>query len=354
MGAPLALGDAVYCQSVTALSGKCHLLYGSAVAASLAAGGCAGFVTHVLPGEGMPDPESPWDAPPGCLMVRLRFPARPWGQRLVSSPLHQRPVLLLPSATAVLPAALAGGIIRSAQQHSAEAAEMLAEERASRFGRPQEAPCIDAGVCLVLGGEDAAPSTAAAALMAAGGALRWRVVKGVVTADPTECALLDDEWAALERGSSVVLDFDAGGDELRISLAAASFRPVLHTLWLRHWSGCVVAAVGDGAVALAGAMPGDAGRSLLPMPLRASGAHGWQGLHAALAAWPRGTPGCGVYDGSLLAVDAAVWWAPDGAAELLVAPPRDILVALAAAEHAGEEGGRYEDAGFALCLERAG
>jgi hypothetical protein len=190
--------------------------------------------------------------------------------------------------------------------------------------------------------------------------------------------------------------------------AALAGHGVVDALWLRHWRGAAVAGVGSGGVALLGAAPphargpgGEQPRALLPMPLRAGGGRaGWSALHAALAgSWGSGSDvsgpaddalvGAGVLLGSALSVDPAIWWQarrpaklrqaggppamrcvtraltsmriahqPEGAVELLVAPPREVLVATACAVAASgrcadeDDCGAYADAGFAAFATR--
>lgn len=76
MGAPLRRGDAFYCESVVALSGRRYVLWGSAVAAPLAEeGGRGGYVTHRLPAEGCQAREPHPGAPATLLLPRAKVTA---------------------------------------------------------------------------------------------------------------------------------------------------------------------------------------------------------------------------------------------------------------------------------------
>ena len=433
VGPPLRRGDALYALRLRTLRGSEALLFGSPLAASLAANGAGGVVTAVLPGEGMPDPSDPWEHPPGDLTIRMLNPPAPPERRAIRCAARQRPLALLPSAHAVAAAAAAGAVAGIALHLEREGDEMAAEELVPPATSASSAAGVTGVILVVTHGAEyagnasaAAESFASAATAALVRALRWRRIRVVVpdgAANAPQETLLDDEWAALAVARAVVLDYDTGGDadapptsdddvacaERRICRAHAALAAhgVLDALWLRHWRGAAVAGVGAGGVALLGAAPPDARaaggalpRALLPLPLRAGGGRaGWSALHAALAgSWGSCDDvsgaaedtlvGAGVLLGSALSVDPAIWWQarrpakrcslhlqlrcvapaltrmriahqPEGAAELLVAPPREVLVATAVAAAssalfcADEDGcGAYADAGFAAVATR--
>jgi hypothetical protein len=352
VGPPLRRGDALYALRLRTLRGSEELLFGSPLAASLAAGGAGGVLAAVLPGEGMPDPSDPWEHPPGDLTIRMLNPPAPPERRVIRCAARQRPLALLPCAHAVTAAAAACAVAGAALRLEREGDEMAAEELMPSTTSASSAAAV-LGVILVVtdgaGGADevsAAAESFASAAAAALHALRWRRIRVVVPDGATDAPqemLLDDEWAALAAARAVVVDYDTGGDadavptsdddvacvERRICRAHAALAShgVVDALWLRHWRGAAVAGVGSGGVALLGAAPPDARgpggeqpRALLPMPLRAGGGSaGWSALHAALAGSWGGSGeasgpaddalvGAGVLLGSALSVDPAIWW----------------------------------------------
>jgi hypothetical protein len=340
-GPPLRRRDALYCLRLRTLAGHEELLLGSAVAPSLASGGRGGFITHALPGEGMPDPVDPWDNPPGNLTVRLHVEAVAPETRVLRSTARQRTVLLVGGSAATTPGATAGGVVGTTLREALEAEEMEREEAqsfvaaaaAAATTRSSSQPAQLHGVCLVVSdGRGGAPSAAAQALMAAATSalrpLRWARAHAVCSHgdDAPAELLLDEEWSALLGARAIVIDFDAGAEDaddndakirssekeeahlasceqrIRGATAALARAGVLDALWAAHWRGVGVAGVGAGGVALLGAAPppppalnDDDGtpppqqpqRTLLPMPVRAGGGRrGWSALHAALASWP--------------------------------------------------------------------
>ncbi|KAK9817877.1 hypothetical protein WJX72_003540 [[Myrmecia] bisecta] len=70
----LQAGDTCFAEWVTSIYGQKHLVVGSALVASLTQGGLGGLWQTVLTGEGLYDPEDPWDQPRGDLVVKVRFP----------------------------------------------------------------------------------------------------------------------------------------------------------------------------------------------------------------------------------------------------------------------------------------
>ena len=341
MAAPLDARDIMYCEALTTLAGSAVVVAGSALLPSLAAGGQGGFIDHVLPGEGMPDPRDPWDHPPGDLHIRIRFSARETLR--ISTPLRPGPVFLLGSALSVLPAAVIGGAMAKVLTTRALAAEMEAEHCGWRDPAHRALPHA---VCLVFDG-GSTPSVACQAIISAAVAhapgQSWKVI--AAAADGSIC---DDEWVMLSEAKCIVVDFsaprladeDALAVESRIrdvSMRCASIG-LTSALWLRSLCGACIAGVGDG-VALLGAAPehNESHQAVvLPLIIRAGGgAAGWSGLKAATGSWPAAEPGIGVgvLADSAVCVHPSIWWSADGAADIIVAPPREVLAATAMAAH---------------------
>jgi hypothetical protein len=68
----LSPGDIFFAVDLTTLQGKHILLTTSAFAAAAAAGGAGGMWRRVVAGQGLWDPQDPWDNPPGDLIVQVR------------------------------------------------------------------------------------------------------------------------------------------------------------------------------------------------------------------------------------------------------------------------------------------
>lgn len=67
----LAPGETRIALDLTTLQGKRRLLRGSAWAAAAAGGGVGGMWREVVAGQGLYDPQDPWDNPPGDLIVQV-------------------------------------------------------------------------------------------------------------------------------------------------------------------------------------------------------------------------------------------------------------------------------------------
>lgn len=361
----------------------------------------------------------PWEKPAGDLRVQLRYPAWLLREAAIKCCLQPRPVHLVGSASDVVAAALAAGSVAGMLNHRREADEMAAEQLAAAASSAAVGDDADASheagsghssprsessdssrsrsagpmvVCLVAPQGATAPSPAAAAMLRA---LRRRV-PGLETAVVANSCLLDDEWLALGQADAILVDWPAAsgdtapgaapgvsaapltGQAEEAAIAAAHLQleaaGLLELLWQRFWGGCLLVGVGQGC-ALLGRRPAGiccASATALAPPvlpwyrLRAGGrSGGWATLHASLSACPEG--GCAAASDSSGGCIAAGLlgggaWVADpitGHADMLVAPSRDALVALAAWSsqlgHQPEEVGLEEAAeehGFMVELAR--
>ena len=359
MAAPQHANDALFCEACVTLGGRHIVLIASALLPSLSSGGQGGFVDHVFPGEGMPDPRDPWEHPPGALVIRLRHAPRNLERGSIITPVRPGLVFLLGSGDATLPAAAVGGAMASAIAARVIACDLDAEQRG---WRDPTARALPAPVCLLVDAQQ--PSAASTAIMAAYcGRRRWTVVS-VNSRDEAAAMLLDDEAAALEAAPCVVVDYDGGckastttsdgeASERRIRdtcsrLAAAGIAPAL---WVANLRGACIAGVADG-VALLGlappspSAPQDPQRTVLPLVVRTGGGDaGWAALHHSMATWPSEgeVQGVGVLLGSAVCVHPSVWWSAESAAELLVSPPKEVLAATAMAVGTCGAAHRYDD-----------
>lgn len=343
----------------------------------------------------------PWEKPAGDLRVQLRYPAWLLSEAVIKCCLQPRPVHLVGSASDVVAAALAAGSVAGMLNHRREADDMVAEQLAAvagsaAVGENAEAvhesgsgdsspraessdgsPSSSAGwlvVCLVAPHGVTAPSPAAAAMLRA---LRRRV-PGLETAVVASSCLLDEEWLALGQADAILVDWPAAaGDDAPGAMAGVSAAPLasqseeaaisaahlrleaaglLELLWQRFWGGCLLVGVGQGC-ALLGRRPASTCCAVLTPPvlpwyrLRAGGGSGgWTALHASLSACPEG--GCAAASdscGSCIAaglLGGGAWVADpiSGHADMLVAPSRDALVALAA--WSSQPGNQPEEAGL--------
>ncbi|KAL4443834.1 hypothetical protein ABPG75_011571 [Micractinium tetrahymenae] len=430
----LAPGEVLFAVEVPTIQKKRLLLTGSAFREAALHGGAGGVWQAVLPGQGLADAAEPWERPAGSLTVRLRYPACFLDEAAISSCLAPQPVHLLGCERDVVAAALAAGSIAGMLAHQREAAEMAAEVAAAadrvshegvdsiaardRSSSQGDSPRSVGGssssssrrgskgeggrsspirgptaFCLVLDLEGCLASRsptqsgctlgcspAAAAMLRA---LRSRV-PGLRAQTARASRLLDDEWAALQRASVIILDAPllaggrsgdyaasaatgsssisgggtdgggaaAGAEQLEQLLASSAEylagTGLLELLWQRFWSGALLAGIGE-ACALLGRQAGGSTASVHSAPpilpwflLRAGGgAHGWASLQAALsapaaaAAAARTTAPATAGEQPLMGagVMASGCWLVHptrGHAELLVAPCRDALVATAA------------------------
>ncbi|GAB4822442.1 hypothetical protein N2152v2_009488 [Parachlorella kessleri] len=123
----LAPGDLFFAVSVNTLQGKQKLLTGSAFHVAASAGGAGGMWRSVVKGQGLWDPQDPWDLPPGDLIVQVRYPGFQLGREGVRSSLRPQPVYLLGSAAEQVPAAMVGGCLVAALAHRLAAEELLEE-----------------------------------------------------------------------------------------------------------------------------------------------------------------------------------------------------------------------------------
>ena len=357
MAAPQHASDVLSCESCVTMGGRHVILVAAVLLPSLSSGGQGGFDDHVFPGEGMPDPRDPWEYPPGALVIRLRRAPRNLERGSISTPVRPGLVFLLGSGDATLPAAAVGGAIASAIAARLIASDLEAEQR--RWRDPT-ARALPAPVCVLVDAQQ--PSAASTALMAAYcGRKRWTVVS-VNSRDEAAAMLLDDEAMALEAAPCVVVDYDGGceaatsaceASELRIRdtcsrLVAAGIAPAL---WAANLRGACIAGVADGVALLGLAPPSPSTpqapqRTVLPLVVRTGGGDaGWTALHHSMATWPSEgeVHGVGVLFGSAMCVHPSVWWSAEGAAELLVSPPKEVLAATALAVGTCGAAHRYED-----------
>ncbi len=333
--------------------------------------------------------------------MQLRYPAWLLKEAAISSCLQPRPVHLVGSSSDVVAAALAAGSVAGMLNHGREAAEMAAEqlgaatreadagpaahEAGSGYSSPRSACSCEGGgsgevvsvVCLVASQGVGAPSPAAAAMLRA---LRRRV-PGFKASVVTSGCLLDDEWLVLGQADVIVVDWPAAEDGAALDAAkaaaasaagqaeeteiCAAYRQLanaglLELLWQRFWGGCLLVGVGQGC-AMLGRGPAGSHDSACDAPpvlpwyhLRAGGgAGGWATLHASLSGEDTCTAGsnsriaAGILGGGVWVADPVT-----GQAEMLVAPSRDALVALAA--WSNQPGNRPEESGLEEAAEEHG
>ena len=385
MAAPQHESDLLFCEACQTLAGRHIVLVASPLMPSLCSGGQGGFTDHVFPGEGMPDPRDPWEHPPGALVIRLRHSPRSLERGTINTPVRPGLVFLLGSSDAVLPAAAVGGAMASATAARTTASDLAAVQHGWRDPTACAPP---PPVCLLVDVQQ--PSAACRALMDAChcGRRRWTVVT-VNSRDEAAAMLLDDEVAALEAAPCVVVDYDGGSGApsqpsttlehgIRDTCSRLATAGIAPALWAATLRGACIAGIADGVALLGLAPPLPSGqqapqRTVLPLVVRTGGgAAGWAALHHAMATWPRGgsggeVQGVGVLPASAIVVHPSVWWKEEGAAELLVSPPREVLAATALAVGTCGEAHRYDDdlacepdLGFperttpALALARAG
>ncbi|PRW60794.1 subfamily B member 4 [Chlorella sorokiniana] len=404
-GGAAAAGEPLFAVEVTTIQGKKRLLSGSALREAAANGGAGGVWQAVLPGQGLYDAAEPWEKPAGDLRVQLRYPAWLLKESAIKCCLQPRPVHLVGSGNDVVAAALAAGSVAGMLNHRREAAEMAAAQLAAAAAAHKAAAegatlvqdtssgcnslrsesscsggCSAAGptvVCLVVSHSCATPSPAAAAMLSA---LRRRVPGLEASAVASGC-LLDDEWLALGQADAIIVDWLAaeGGTALDAAAAAGSVAAaagpaeeaaigaahcqleavgLLELLWQRFWGGCLLVGVGQGCALLGRGPAGscEPAASIAPpvLPwyrLRAGGGtSGWATLHASLGS-PGGSGSCFIASGIL---GGGVWVADPttGSVDMLVAPCRDALVALAA--WSSQPGNQPEEVGLEEAAEEHG
>ena len=346
-GGAVPPGDVLFALEVVTLGGQRCLVAGSALREAAARGGAGGVWQAVLRRQGLYDPADPWQHPPGDLTVTVRFPPLMLAERRVQTCLRPQPVALVGSAGDAVCGALAAGPVAAALCHRAEAEAMACDY--PQPPRPLLAVCL--AVAPPAGAGAAAPCSRAAA--AAARTLARRVPGLQARCLRADC-LLDEEWCWLHEADAIILDMGpsspagAAADELlRRCWPALEAAGILQCLLQRWWCGAHVIGIGQ-ACALLGRPPSGSGSgssrqgAVLPFyAVRAGGgADGWESLRAGMCGEPAGAVGVGVIQGSYCTVNHV-----SGAAEMVCAPTRDVLIATAQWSAAHEEPGSERGSG---------
>jgi curved DNA-binding protein CbpA len=344
--------DIVYTAEIETLSGGKRVVLVPALRAALENGGMGGIWHVVLPKLGLFDGIEPFDAPLGDLHVQIRYPAVILKEKSITSKLHPGPVYLLGSSEEVVTASLVAGIVASRLKHMLEALEMMNDGYKNlQSGR---VVCLNFEICNSDGGDNNNQSELHAASKAILAVLR-RYVPGITSTTATTSVTIcdgddgtssffksieDTAWAALHAADIIILD-------LNLPTTNASFSPekqakykeeclafahgwledigVLQAGWERHWSGVPIIAIGDGCSLLGRGRKERKYHTVLPWyAVRAGGsrAAGWQNV--CLAADGCKSTAVGVLETSAYVVDSVT-----GVAELVVAPCKEALVAMA-------------------------
>ena len=124
VGPAAARGDVFYCDAFKMPNGNHAVLVGSVLLPSLEAGGKGGTITVTLAGDGMLDPDDPWDKPPGDMTESIFYPAVDLAERVVRTCVRPAAVMLCGCAEDGLAGAVAGALSAAAQAHRRLAEEL--------------------------------------------------------------------------------------------------------------------------------------------------------------------------------------------------------------------------------------
>ena len=326
--------------------------------------------------------------------MQLRYPACLLEEALIHSCLTPQPVHLLGSSSDVVAAALAAGSVAGMLNHRREAAEMAAaglpesnsgsaldssssggsegcpSRRTSYSSSTSSCSASSSGrpraVCLVVAPPVAEAGSASSPAAAAALRALERQVPGLQASTVVSSRMLDEEWMALWQADVVILDMQPGqqpapvqqgeqqpqqqqppppqeGDEEQQTVEAQRHMTdagLQELVVQRFWGGCLVVGVGRACALLGRQSCGtDRPPAVLPWYLvrAGGGAAGWASLHAALTAARQAPAVAGDSAAAQPPVGVGVlaggcWVAAplNGKAELLAAPCRDSLVAMAA------------------------
>ena len=130
VGPAVRRGDVFYIDDFRTPNGARHVLHGPALLGMVAGGKRGGLIGLSLPGEGLLDPEDPWERPPGDLSVSIPYPAvapEDWTVRVLDGGGPPPPLLLVGAGADAGPGAAAGALAAAGLQHRRLAAELWAD-----------------------------------------------------------------------------------------------------------------------------------------------------------------------------------------------------------------------------------
>lgn len=314
--AAVSQGSVKVCVDIETIRGSKRALHGSTLVAALENQGRGGVWKAHVPGQGLFDPQGPWDRPCGDLIVHVRYPAVLLSECSIKNCIKMRSVHLIGGDDSRVAAALAGGAIVASLVHERESYEMV-------FGKEKQAPKI---VCLY----SKVVNTPSSAVISMLEAFQQRLhgCCEVITA-PME-SILDDELVALCTADVVIIQHSCCETD--------AYNSIEDIIFQRFCMGAHIVAVGDGCALLS--------RRILPWYAIAVGSvhEGWANIvrHVERTSSGKPTTIVGIPPDSWCIVDPWI-----GACEMVAAPSKEVLIALArwSAEHSFlDEGGTAEEA----------
>ncbi|GMH42097.1 hypothetical protein BSKO_10016 [Bryopsis sp. KO-2023] len=322
-------GEIFYFDEVESIYGRRHLLMFDPVVESLKLKCCGGVWEKEIKGEGLFDPDDPFENEKGSLLVKVRFPPYSLRNRSITVACCRKAVQLIGRSDHALGGCLLGNVVANDIRQSLEAQEMFSDYRATL-----RSPLI------VRVSPANQPTQTAASF---GDVLDEKLPNAAfqtVLLPPNDvnliAPLLDDEYAAIQEADILILDGRSetekeGSDESWIEECSdrMEIAGLTEMIWKRWWCGAQIVGFGAG-VALTGYFPVGSGKSRSTFPLihhivrPGSCSTGWTPLYEATAALEDRDKiggyereGLGIMPGSVLAVDPVTFEADE-----FVAPTR--------------------------------
>lgn len=324
-------GDIVDTAMIQNLSGKEYLLPVHCLREALENHGKGGMWHHVLEKQGMFDALSPWDAPPGDLHIYGRYPPIFLSEKSITKCINPGKIYLVGSSSENLPVSIAAKLSASRIYHAIEAKEMISDYE----------DLIQSHVLCLQFSCSKSSNVMSAGSHAAYSCFLQHIHSLGITKETVQCSditCLDDKlWTLLHDADAIVLDLPLS--ELQdvplqeeVLLECRTWleqRGLMHLLWQQHMKGCDIIAM-DGAVSLLGNDSLSSANSPVSHPILpwyairpGGGSLGWDSV--CTCAKSNKIPCVGVLEESVYSVDSVT-----GEAEMIVAPPTEVLVKKAA------------------------
>lgn len=315
--------DLMQLVDVKTLSDKDYTLCLHSLYESLANKGCGGMWTCSLPGQGLFDPKSPWNAPVGILNVSARYPAFLVEEKSINCCVKPGEVYLLGSAEDVVPARIVASLLLDTLKHRIEAFSMRHDYQLSRKGNI---------VIIQIQSSDhtSRTDTAVSAMKKVFEQQHITVRKFDTSAD--SCTLDDSFWCISDPIDLIVVDFPilSGHDDHQARSTMykecrkhMDSNGILQILWQEYMRGSDIVAI-EGAVELLGRSDVSETPAILPMySIRPGGGKfGFDDVCLSLMDDNQENQTCvGILEGSVYTVDTRT-----GEAEMLMAPYKEALI----------------------------
>ena len=343
----------VYATEIEGLSGTRVTAFVPSLLAALENGGTGGVWQKKYPKLGLYDSIDPWGNPPGDLYVQMRYPPFLLKDKTIASSLKPGLVSVVGSRNDLVSGSMVGGVIAASLQHQLEYKEMNLDYDDLLLKCNLNCTKV---VYLLVGHHNRgnpefwkARKTGAAMMQVIQRSIpKAQIFEEYIDMDCPLNTIEDTTWASLFEADVIILDLgldDRQNDQEKILSEIMELfddTGILHAIWMRHWFGCSIAAIGP-ACAILGSWYKTSSTegspitspSIIPFyGLRSGGSrdNGWN--HVCRAAEEAklylSKPTCGTFTvAGVLESSAYIIDPLTGNAEMIVAPKRESLINVA-------------------------